>query len=357
MVSTEQPYDNLMLNTGVRAGSANLSGFVPLIETQDGIFGETIASGMANLITELELADGREHVMAASAHGIEGKAYSVLKKGGESFAAGMAQVAAASQIASDQGERLAVRAVAIIHGESDHILQNLAYDDDLLEWQADYEADIKLITGQTQPVAMFLCQMSSWPYYGQPTSHLPAAQIAAADARPDRIFVVGPKYFLPYVGGVHLTGDGERWLGEYYAKAYRRVLVDGEPWIPLRPRSLSRDGKVVTIDFDVPAPPLVFDTELVSDPGSYGFEFWDSSGAPPTVASVELTGDTQVQLTLTDTPIAGNKRVRYAYSGVIGQSGGPATGPRGNLRDSDSTPSRHDYLLYNWALHFDEPIE
>ncbi|MEZ4385449.1 MAG: MXAN_6577-like cysteine-rich protein [Nannocystaceae bacterium] len=357
VVSTEQPYDNLMLNTGVRAGTNNLTSFVPLVETQQGQVGETIASGLANLTAELELAEGRPHVLAASAHGISGTPYVNLKKGTASFTAGMTQVAAAAQIAADEGKPFAVRAVTIIHGESDHLGGNLLYADNLLEWQADYEHDVTAITEQVHPVAMFLCQMSSWTRYNSATSPIPYAQLAAADARPDRIYVVGPKYFLPYVDGVHLSGDGERWLGEHYAKAYRKVLIAGEPWVPLRPRALSRDGAVITVDFDVPAPPLVLDTELVSDPGNFGFEFWDSSGAPPAVVGVELSGDTQVTITLAAPPAAGNQRLRYAFTGTPGQNGGPQTGPRGNLRDSDPTPSRHDYPLYNWAVHFDEPVD
>ena len=42
--------------------------------------------------------------------------------------------------------------------------------------------------------------------------------------------------------------------------------------------------------------------------------------------------------------------------GTAGAAGGPVTGARGNLRDSDATKSRHDYPLYNWCVHFDEPV-
>ena len=35
---------------------------------------------------------------------------------------------------------------------------------------------------------------------------------------------------------------------------------------------------------------------------------------------------------------------------------GPQHGPRGNLRDSDATPSRLGKKLYNWGVHFDEPV-
>ena len=117
------------------------------------------------------------------------------------------------------------------------------------------------------------------------------------------------------------------------------------------------DGAVITVDFHVPAPPLVLDETLVANPGNFGFAYTDSSGAPPAIVSVELVGDTQVRITLDGAPVAGNKRVRYAYTGTPGQNGGPMTGARGNLRDSDATPSRHDYPLYNWAVHFDEPVE
>lgn len=359
VVSTQQPYDNVMLNTGVRAGAFNLVNFVPLIEKKDGPLGETIASGMANLLAEFESAEGRQHVMAASAHGVSGRAYYELKKGTNSFSAGMAQVAAAAEIATAQGDRLAVRAVAMIHGESDHGIENSNYEQDLLQWQGDYEADIRAITGQAHPVPMFLCQISTWTMYGKghATSVIPKAQLSAADARPERIFVVGPKYFFPYVDGVHLNADGERWLGEYYAKVYRKVLIDGERWIPVRPLAQSRDGAVITVDFHVPEPPLVFDTEGVSDPGNLGFEYWDDSDAPPSIVNVELSGDAQVQVTLSAEPTADNKRIRYAYTGVFATPGGPNTGPRGNLRDSDSTQSRHDYPLYNWSVHFDEPVD
>lgn len=357
VVSTVQPHGNLSFNTGVRAGAAGLTGLIPLVETWQDNLGETIASGAANLVAELELARGEDHVILASAHGVGGQPYAALKKGTAPYAAGMAQVTAGVAITSALGQPYAVRAVAIIHGESDHLGGNLTYAEDLLAWQSDYEADVKAITGQAHPVPMLLCQMSSYTAFGQATSRIPGEQLAAADARPDRIFVVGPKYFLPYVpDGVHLTGEGERWLGEHYAKVYRRVLIDGAPWRPLRPALVARAGAVITVRFDVPAPPLVLDETLVSNPGNFGFEYTDASGAPPAITAVELIGPDTVQITLAIEPIAGNRALRYAYTGVPGQAAGPMTGARGNLRDSDATPSRHGYPLYNWAVHFSVPV-
>ncbi len=357
VVSNAQIYGNLSFNTGVRAGGVGLTGFIPLVETWDGSQGETIASGLANMIAEQAQQNGEAHVMLASAHGVGGQPYSALKKGTAPYANGLAQVTAAVGIAAMLGQSHAVRALAIVHGESDHLANNLGYADDLLAWQSDYEADVAAITGATGPLPMFLCQMSSHTKYNSASSRIPAAQLKAARARPDRVFVVGPKYFMPYTDGVHLTGDGERWLGEYYAKAYRKVLIDGERWLPVQPETVTREGAVITIRFHVPAPPLVFDELLVANPGNFGFEFSDASGAPPAITEVVLVDDVTVRVTLASAPVAGNRRIRYAYTGVAGQPAGPTTGARGNLRDSDATASLNGYLLYNWTVHFDEPVE
>ena len=49
--------------------------------------------------------------------------------------------------------------------------------------------------------------------------------------------------------------------------------------------------------------------------------------------------------------------VRYAYTGAPGAVAGATTGPRGNLRDSDATPSLYGYALYNWAIHFEIAVQ
>lgn len=357
VVSTEQPYDNVMFVTGVRAGGTGLDAFVPLVETASGDGrGETIASGSANFLHELVEPRGLAMRVLASAHGVNGQPYSALMRGTVPYANGMAQVAAGASLATAMGETSAVRAVAVIHGETDHLQGNTEYDANLLQWQLDYETDVRAATGQTLPVPMFYCQMSSFTAYGSSTSTIPLQQLAAADARPDRMFVVGPKYFLPYSDGVHLTGDGERWLGHYYAKAFARVLVDGLPWIPLRPSTVTREGTVITIAFDVPVPPLVLDETLVSNPGNYGFAYVDDSGAPPAIVDVALVDDTSVAITLARAPVGPGGRIRYALDGVPEQPAGPMTGARGNLRDSDETPSPFGYPLHNWAVHFEESL-
>lgn len=359
VVSTEQPFENVSFASGVRAGGgAGLDSLIPLVETWDGSQGETLASGMGNLLSQRASDAGGSHRSLFSAHGVGGQPYSVLRKGTMPYANGMAQVTAGFTLAQAAGEAYAVRAVMIVHGESDHVGNNANYDLDLLEWQSDYQADIQVITGQTLPVPLITDQMSSFSAYGAATSAIPQLQLDASRAAPEHVVLMGPKYVLPYVpDGVHLTGEGERWLGEMHAKVFERVLVDGEPWHPVSPREITREGAEITVRFWVPAPPLALDETIVTNPGNYGFAYSDSSGAAPTITSVALAGEDSVVITLSAPPVGGNQRVTYAMNGVPGQPGGPATGARGNLRDSDATASRHGYALYNWCVHFDEAVE
>ncbi len=85
----------------------------------------------------------------------------------------------------------------------------------------------------------------------------------------------------------------------------------------------------------VPVSPLVLDTDMVSNPGDYGFEVWgDTDGAKKTIQSVTVSGN-RVTLVLDADPDQ-TVVVKYAR-GTQGANAGPTTGARGNLRDSDST--------------------
>lgn len=360
-LSTMQPYANLMFNTGVLAGGANLTALVPLVES--GV--ETPSSSMANLVTRMARdevfvglpAGMNSHEILISCHGIGGTAYNGLKKGTTAYQNGMAQVTAGMALAKAAGKSYVVRAVTNVHGESDHVAKNAAYGDNLLTWQADYETDVRAMTGQAEPIPMLHTQMSSWTKYNAAQSDIPGLQLKASLGRPDRLVMVGPKYFLSYVAdGVHLTNTGYRHLGEYHAKVYRAVVLEGRAWSPLRPLSVRRDGMVLRARFQVPVPPLVLDTTLVTDPGRYGFEFTDEGAMPATITEVRLVGPDEVAVTLSRAP-TGRGRLRYAFTGVAGMAAGPRTGPRGNLRDSDATRSRNGDPLYNWCVHFDMAVD
>lgn len=353
-LTTTQPYSNLMLTGG--AGGIGAGGsFTPLVESSV----ETISSSMANTITANDT--GNDFDVAVSLHGVSGYTYSQLKKGTGPYNTGMTQVTNAKSAAIALGRTSRVIGVTTIHGETDNYngVSGATYQGYLEEWQNDYETDAKAITGQTGTIPLFLDQMSSFmsSYANDATSEIPIYQLYAAEDNPGKIVLVAPKYFFNYSDRHHLTGASSRWLGEYYGKVIKKVVIDHESWRPLSPDSAVRTGNIIYANFHVPSGSLTFDTTLVSARTNYGFEYYDST-ASATISSVEIVDSDTVKVTLSGTPTGANQRLRYAYTGVPGTNTGAqnAGSAAGNLRDTDSYPSLYGNTLYNWAVHFDEEV-
>ncbi|MEI7614887.1 MAG: fibronectin type III domain-containing protein, partial [Betaproteobacteria bacterium] len=348
VLSTTQPYSNKMLDGTDSAPGTNLS---PLVEVSN----ETPAAAMGNGIT---FQNGVQTVVTR--HGVGGTAYSGLKKGTAPYANGMQQFVNVRNAATLLGETSQVMGVTTVHGETDSISGTSAatYEADLAEWQHDYETDIKAINGQTGTIPMFTDQMDSYTTYGNATSVIPQAQLAASEDYPGKIILVGPKYFLNYSGtGPHLTNTSYRMLGEYYAKVMKKVFFDKVAWRPLSPDAIQLIGNVIYAKFHVPAGVLALDTNIVSQNTNYGFEYYDTTSSA-TISSVSIMNSDTVKITLSNVPTGGNQRLRYAYTGVINAAAGAqsAGAPRGNLRDTDSTVSLSGNNLYDWAVHFDKSI-
>jgi hypothetical protein len=389
------------------------TGFVPLVE-QDAFFSspkvETASSAMANEVSSLALGTfmfnvkagyPKKHDVLVSLHGRSGNTYWCLRKGGcsykpaseiKAFDEAVKQVTAAKALAaaSVPPRSYAVRAVTAIHGESDHYAYQMnadvhpefplvgtngvanrikEYDDALIEWQEDYESMAQGITGQTQAVPLFVSGLSGWT--GDRHSKLSLLQMSAHLRAPGKVVYVAPGYVFegavptsfPTTGALeclHFSIHGQQHLGEYFAKAYAQVVFKGKPWEPLRPIDVQRAGAVLTVKFLVPAPPIALDTTRVAMIGNYGFDF-SEGGVLQTIASVAVTAPDTVTITLAAAPGAGAKRLTYAVNqptpaGCIGPGVVAAGGARGNLRDSDATPSLHGYSLYNWEVPFDMPV-
>lgn len=353
-VSLTQPHDNKTLT----AVDGTLTGLTePAFALASGAV-ETILSGCANLLSELigGESNARSYPFVGFSAAVPGAAYSVIEKGGSgtAFASSVNVVTHLCTLATGGAN---VKAILFVHGEADHQLGTADYDDDIADIQSDYDTDLSAVTGQAGVIPLFLCQMSSWTAYDDTTSLIPIAQRAAATAGAN-VHLVCPKYHLTYVDGVHLVPESYRQLGEHYAVALYDELY-GDGWQPLEPVSVSRTGAVVTVTFNVPSGgTLVLDDTTVDDPGDYGFEYADNGdGNSVSIASVALDGTDAVAVTLSDTPTGTGQKIRYAYTGTAGNDAGPATGPRGCLRDDDARyTSRHGYALYNWCVHFEEAI-
>ena len=154
-----------------------------------------------------------------------------------------------------------------------------------------------------------------------------------------------------------MTAKSYRHLGEYYGKAMKSVLIDGEEWQPLKPIKASLSGTNITVDFYVPSPPMVIDTNSVWMKTNYGFEYHDDATSA-VVSAVSIIDDDTVMVSLSAVPTGTNPRIRYAYTGTAKTWAGwnKEGSARGNIRDSDATSSLYGNALYNWLVHFDHPI-
>ena len=381
--------------TGLEA----LTSLVPLTEgdTYFDFDVETPASGFANQAASIATtAFGlAKHDILTTVDGRSGNSYACLRKGAgcerlpnypqygdykSSYEQSMTEVSAAKDLAKAQAKSYIVRASVVVHGETDSDLNFdgasdfpldgtdgvkgaiRTYTDALLEWQRDLESGAKSATGQTQAVPMFISQISNWGRTDtgsrRRASVIAQNQLEAHIAAPGKVILVAPLYSLPFADDcLHLTSEGERRLGEYFGKVYTEVVLAARTWEPVRPRTITKNGTSVTVQYNVPKPPLMIDTEQVAQIAGNGFTVVNSNGtALTTVVSAEVTAPDTITLTLLNDPGAG-ARLRYAMNQPSFSCVGPQNGARGNVRDSDTTPSQSGGApLQNWGVHFDLPI-
>jgi hypothetical protein len=395
ILSTQQPFKNLMFDVGVmtsggceREGCRTYqkpTGFLPLVEGDTFWYPvETMSAGLANEAAMLARTRHQQpgHDVLVSLAGRNGLTYWCLRRGGcnfldptylNPFDENMKQVEDGKALAAAAGKSYVVRVATAIHGESDDYAyatntqefpldgtdgshQSVKnYADGLLEWQRDFEKGAQAITGQTLPVPLLISQFSGWNDAAR--SAVTQFQYEAMVRSGGKVTIVAPGYILDWHEDCrHYTSLGERRLGEYFGKAYARIVLEGRPWLPVHPTGVTIEGNVITARFHVPSPPLVLDTTRVSDPGNYGFEVVDSAGADLPITKVELAGADTVKVSLASAP-AGKPKLRYAFRAVPHTCPGSTNGPRGNLRDSDATPSQHGYELFNWGVHFEVPVQ
>jgi hypothetical protein len=241
----------------------DLSEIVPMVERGEPVYGrtgETIASGFANTISSRVGAG--EHDLLVSNCGRGGADYEALKRGTFPYARGTNQIAAGKTLCNDLGYQF--QAIFAVHGEGDGIAPD--YDLSIRQWQQDFAQDMRLLTGQATDPPMFHSQLSAWGNLNANFVLSPFLVLKESEQNPTRTVLVGPKYFLPYSDGVHLTAEGYRTLGEYYAKAYHQRVVLEHGWSPLRPVSISRSNELILVTLTGIVGNLVFDTNAVSDP-------------------------------------------------------------------------------------------
>lgn len=394
-----QPYNNLKLALGTltvppldeaASGSDQLS-LVPLVEpirpTDPGypsaypgnLDGESPHTAMSGALTALAKADGAADLVSVhTVVGESGQPMSVINKTatevtspgtmGRAYAATLFEVRAIKRLADAASKTYGVGGIFLTHGESDAGAAN--YGTLMLQLWTDYNADIKAITGQTQSIPLFTNQQHGIFQYAMNPSirnidTSTRLQWTASVDNPDAIVCVGPKYQYPYAADyLHMVPVGYEMMGEKYAQAYYQHVVEGRPWKPLAPvpSTVARAGNVITVDFEVPVPPLAWDdalpqphtTDLVEWAQGRGFEVRMGT-TRLTIESVALVDADTVSITVTGDVPAG---ATLGYAATAGADAVVNFSPRkGQLKDSD--PFVGDFTKMaqpNYAVAFELPV-
>jgi hypothetical protein len=383
---TSQPFNNLKLQTGalpwpVDSNDPSLS-LVPLVEPlgrfapaypsswPDNIAfnGETPHGAMANQLTTLvNAATGGDFIGVHGAVGENGQCLSFLIKGaaqvgvnGRAYEATLIETRAITRLAQAAGKSYGVGAITVTHGECD--AGNVQYAEQLFALYTAYAADLPAITGQATPPLMIVSQQNS-------TNDRAASTLAPwrlGVDHPAEVVCSGPKYQYPYTSdALHLVVDGYEQLGEKYAQVYNERVVLGRDWQPLQPTSVERDGRVISVSWHVPVPPLAWEetfqlphqASLTEWSAGRGFEV-RSGETRVAISSVEITGDT-VQITTAEDLPAQGVTVGYALTGDPTPMATPFPGVVrwGLLRDSDPfVGSTTQKAQPNFAVAFELPV-
>jgi hypothetical protein len=308
----------------------------------NGERGETPHSGMGNSISAAWARRGRtgDYITAHSAVGAGGLCLEYLEKGSHAYLAGLSEARVYKQLAGAAGKFYGAGGVIFTHGECDTDRRTQDYGTRIWKLYQDYNTDLRGITGQANDIVFIASQQSSITGGGW---NSPAVQLwRQGRDHPGKVVVSGPKYaYGPY--GLHMLGPSYQRIGEKYGEVFDLIVNQGVAWRPLGPNRVTRSGTVITIDFDVPNPPLVWDANLPVPHQSQhrawskgkGFEVIDAAGNELEIASAEIVGNS-VRLTMAQTPPALGVRVGYALTAdAQGFYGGTAAGLMGLLRDSD----------------------
>lgn len=353
--TTQPPVANRMLTlqSGVRLSNQNdtltnemVVPFKPLVSNQ-----------MEAPVTQLTAQLGRLRALPdnagtiSSVHGRTGYPIASLSKGSIYYANSITAVASAKAECSRLGYGYEVPFLDWIQGENDRHAAAGYYTAQLLQLQSDYNTDIKAASGQTKNIKILLDQISNWTAYNIASSNVPLEQLQVALDYPERFVCAGPKYWLQTNAedGQHLSGENYTRLAAMHARP-AEALINGYSWLPTHARSAVRTGDKVSMKFHCPVYPLVIDTELVTDPGNLGLRWIDDANSA-SITGVRLSSFDTLEITLSAIPSGANPKIGIADIGAAGAFGGPTTGPRACLRDSQPDVDPYGGHVFNWACH------
>jgi hypothetical protein len=272
----------------------------------------------------------------------------------------MRLIGRAREIAAGQKQRLEVAAICLLHGEHEasRNVPGSVYRRGLSQLQLQYDADIRALTGQTEPVRLYLTQTSR----GSSRFEAPEIPIAQLNAGRDNPYVqcVGPTYFAPPEARqdgapAYVKAIGYRRIGQLFG----RFLLDdlwGSQRDPLRIEEAYWIGpKTIRLRYNR-AVGLEEDDARVNisalGPG-LGVDFNDATPWSPTVEAVRPTRGREAELDveLTAPSTGPRKRLLIAARTTGGGGVGSLEGPRSGIRSKEpfDTDPLDGTELFDWA--------
>lgn len=264
------------------------------------------------------------------------------------------EIETAYQKANERGWEFIVPAVCWMQGESDIVeYPNYDYKEYFHRMYNDLNTDIKHVTHQKNDIRIICYQSTTITKglrykannYDATEPKTPTAQMELI--RDDSlIWASGPTYPYDFVNeSLHIDAVGQQSIGKLAAKSALGIIRNTKRNIGLVPMTYEVMGNDIRINFNVPCPPLSFDTIQVKKVDNYGFNVIRRDGVD--IVSDVTIEKSSVIIHCAESPQ--NCKLRYGINGEF-LKGGRKVGPRGNLRDFEKNVS-------NWCLMFDINID
>lgn len=264
--------------------------------------------------------------------------------------------------AKERGWDFNVPAVCWMQGESDIVdYPDTDYKVLFKQMYHDLNTDIKAITRQDNDIRIILYQSNIITkgekykpnVFDCQESLTPEIQMELV--RDDSlIWASGPVYPYSFVNeSLHIDGISQKRIGNLAAKSILGLLHHEKCFKGVIPTKTIIIGNEIHIGFNVPYPPLCFDTITVKKVNNYGFNVIRKDNVD-IISDVVLYHDSVI-INCKESPL--NCKIRYAINGEFKKSGW-RIGPRGNLRDSRGdhekvSISGKQYPQHNWCYMFD----
>lgn len=260
------------------------------------------------------------------------------------------EIECAYKKANERGWEFVVPAVCWMQGESDIVeYPDYDYKEYFHRMYDNLNTDIKQVTHQKDDLRIICYQASTITkglrykanYYYATEPKTPTAQMELV--RDDSlVWASGPTYPYDFVNeSLHIDAFGQQSIGQLAAKSALGIIRKQKRNKGLVLMKYEVDGNDIRIKFNVPCPPLVFDTICVKKVDNYGFNVIRKDNKD-IISSVCIDGNTVV-LKCKESP--DGCKIRYGINGEF-LKGGRMRGPRGNLRDSQR-------LYHNWCFLFE----